>query len=177
MAVAMTAEAMAATDRPVLLVDVDGVISLWGWPDGHPPAGTWTLVDGTAHFLSQEAAHHLQVLRGSFELVWCTGWEERANEHLPGAVGVGPFPYVSFDRATVKHGQHAHWKLSAIDAWTGPDRPVAWVDDALDDAVAAWAAARPGPTHLEHTVPASGLTAAHAGRLEAWAARLRPASA
>jgi len=173
MAVAMGAEAGAATDRPVLLVDVDGVISLWGWPEGHPPPGAWALVDGVAHFLSHEAAHHLQVLCRRFELVWCTGWEERANEHLPGAVGLGPFPYVSFDRATVKHSQHAHWKLGAIDAWAGPDRAVAWVDDGLDDAAAAWAAERPGPTHLERTVPASGLTAAHAGRLEAWADGLR----
>ena len=173
MARGMATEAGAATDRPVLLVDVDGVISLWGWPEGHPPAGAWTLVDGIAHFLSQEAAHHLQVLRASFELVWCTGWEERANEHLPGALGLGPFPYLSFDRVKVKDGGHAHWKVAAIDAWTGPDRPVAWVDDGLDDEAVAWAAARPGPTHLEPTVPAEGLTAAHAGRLAAWAAGLR----
>ena len=173
MARGMAAEAGAATDRPVLLVDVDGVISLWGWPEGHPPAGSWTLVDGIAHFLSHEAAHQLQVLCASFDLVWCTGWEERANEHLPGALGLGPFPYVSFDRLTVKASGHAHWKLAGIDAWTGPERPVAWIDDGLDDGAMAWAAARPGPTHLEPTVPAEGLTAAHAGRLAAWAAGLR----
>ncbi len=169
--------AEAATDKPVLLVDVDGVISLWGWPEGHPPAGSWTLVDGSAHFLSQEAAHQLLVLRHHFELVWCTGWEERANEHLPGALGLGPFPYVSFDRVRVKDGRHAHWKLAAIDAWAGTERPVAWVDDGLDSSTAAWAAARPGPTHLEATAPACGLTAAHAGRLAAWAEGLRAAGA
>lgn len=164
-----------ATGLPTLLVDVDGVISLWGWPEGHPPAGSWTLVDGIAHFLSQEAAHHLQVLRTSFELMWCTGWEERANEHLPGALGLGPFPHLSFDRVR-KDSRHAHWKLGAIDAWAGPDRALAWIDDGLDDAAVAWAAERPGPTHLEPTHPASGLTAAHAARLAAWAAGLRDAA-
>ena len=29
------------------------------------------------------AAAHLLALRDEFELVWCTGWEETANEHLP----------------------------------------------------------------------------------------------
>jgi hypothetical protein len=171
MARGMAAEAGAATDRPVLLVDVDGVISLWGWPEGHPPAGSWTLVDGVAHFLSTEAAHELRSLRELFDLVWCTGWEERANDHFPGALELGPFPHLSFDGVR-KDGGRSHWKLAAIDAWAGPERPLAWVDDAHDDATAAWAAARPGPTHLERTVPASGLTAAHAARLAAWAAGL-----
>ena len=167
------APARMAHDVPVLLVDVDGVISLWGWPEGHPPAGRWTLVDGTSHFLSLEAARELQVLRRHFELVWCTGWEDRANEHLPSALGLGPFAHLSFDREVVKERQHAHWKLGAIEAWAGPDRPLAWVDDGLDEAARAWAAARRGPTHLEPTVPASGLTAAHAARLAAWAGGLQ----
>jgi hypothetical protein len=171
--------AMAPTgqdsDVPLLLVDVDGVISLWGWPEGRPPAGTWVLVDGIAHFLSTEAAQVLRSLRGQFAFVWCTGWEERANEHLPGALGLGPFPHLSFDRVR-KDSRHAHWKLGAIDAWAGPHRPVAWVDDGLDAAARAWAAERPGPTHLEPTHPASGLTAAHARRLAAWAAGLRAAA-
>jgi hypothetical protein len=158
--------------RPLLLVDVDGVISLWGWPAAAPPAGTWALIDGIAHYLSVEAAQCLRVLRGSFELVWCTGWEDRANEHLPQAVGLGPFPHLSFEAVRGVVGSHAHWKLAAIDAWAGPDRALAWVDDAFNDASEAWAASRPGPTHLERTHPATGLTAEGAGRLQAFATAL-----
>ena len=123
--------------KPLLLVDVDGVISLFGLSSSSRPAGTWTLVDGIPHLLSTTAARHLLDLGGPFELVWCTGWEEKANEVLPAALGLpGPLPYLSFDRNPGRG--HGHWKLAAIDAHAGPDRPLAWIDDAHDDACAAW---------------------------------------
>lgn len=161
--------ASAQTERPLLLIDVDGVISLWGWPGPAPP-GAWALVDGIGHFLSARAARRLRELGDCFELVWCTGWEERANEHLPFLVGLGPLPHLAFDRTPT--GAYAHWKLAAIDLHAGPDRPVAWVDDALDVECHAWAAARPGPTLLVTTSPAEGFTASQAAQLQAWAAAL-----
>ncbi len=157
---------------PALLVDVDGVLSLWGWEVGSPPPGTWTNVQGITHFLSTEAAEALRGLAPAFAPIWCTGWEERANEHLPHLVGLGPWPYLSFDRAMGGARSHGHWKLAAIDAALGPDRPLAWVDDDLGPVVEAWAAARPGPTLLVDTVPAVGMTHAHARELRAWAAAL-----
>jgi hypothetical protein len=60
--------------------------------------------------------------------------------------------------------------VRAIDAYAGPDRPVAWVDDAHDERCRAWAAKRPGPTLLVTTDPAIGLTQEQAAQLEAWAA-------
>ena len=71
--------------KPMLLVDVDGVISLFGFTSSERPAGTWMIVDGSPHLISAAAAEHLQALGADFELVWCTGWEEKANEYLPGA--------------------------------------------------------------------------------------------
>ena len=41
----------------------------------------------------------------------------------------------------------AHWKLEALDEYAG-DRPLAWIDDSLDESCHAWAAARPAPTLL-----------------------------
>ena len=38
--------------KPLLLVDVDGVISLFGFPQHARPAGRFEMVDGIAHFLS-----------------------------------------------------------------------------------------------------------------------------
>src|ERR1700761_3194764 len=46
-------------NRPLLLVDVDGVISLFGFDPARPPDGNFQIVDGIAHFLSAEAARHL----------------------------------------------------------------------------------------------------------------------
>lgn len=153
-------------------MDIDGVISLWGWPADPPPEGVWTLLDGVAHVLSAGAARRLAALADAFDLVWCSGWEERADEHLPGLVGLGPLPHLSFDRHLAGAASHAHWKLAAVDAHAGPDRPLAWVDDAFDAACDTWAAERPGPTLLVRTDPAVGFTGAQAAALRAWAERL-----
>ena len=63
---------------------------------------------------------------------------------------------------------NAHWKLAAIDAHAG-DRPLAWIDDALDERCERWAADRAAPTLLVRTDPAVGLTAGHVEDLVAWA--------
>src|SRR5204863_167438 len=65
--------------RPLLFVDIDGVISLFGFTRETTPEGTWTQVDGIAHLLSATAARHLHALADCYELVWCSGWEEKAN--------------------------------------------------------------------------------------------------
>jgi hypothetical protein len=160
--------------KPLLLVDVDGVISLFGFPSDERPPGRWASVDGMPHLLSAEAARHLLALTARYEPVWCTGWEDRANEHLPHALGLGPWPHLSFDHATGPgHTTAGHWKLTAIDAHAGPDRPLAWIDDAFNDACHTWAAARPGPTLLVETDPTQGMTEDHRARLDEWAAHLR----
>lgn len=151
---------------------------------GHP-AGTWVTVDGIVHFLSEQAGRHLLVLAEHFELVWCSGWEEKANEYLPRALGIpGPLPYLTFgphrappsasraptagDQAAPDGGVRRHWKLDAIDAWAGQDRPLGWLDDAFDDSCHPWAARRPGPTLLVATEPESGLTDRERDALLGW---------
>jgi hypothetical protein len=164
---------MPAPLLPTLLIDVDGVLSLFGFDPADPPSGCPANVDGTPHWLSTGAGACLARLAQTFACVWCTGWEDRAEDHLPRLLGLpGGWPHLSFDRTPNAHG---HWKLAAIDAYTGPDRAVAWIDDAHDDRCRAWAAARPGPTLLVATHPAVGLTGAHVTTLEAWAAALTTA--
>ncbi len=161
-------------DKPLLLIDIDGVISLFGFDPARPPAGTFVTVEGIPHFLSGSAGGHLRRLAGAFELAWCSGWEEKANEHLPAVLELpGHLPHLRFDD---RPATTAHWKLAAIDAFAGSERPVAWIDDAHDAATAAWAAARPGPTLLVATDPSTGMTDAHVATLLAWAAA-RPAPA
>jgi hypothetical protein len=157
--------------KPLLLVDVDGVISLFGFPPNARPAGRFEMVDGIAHFLSATAGEHLRLLADAFEPVWCTGWEEKANEYLPHTLGLaGPWPYLSFERAAgPARTTQGHWKLAAIDAHCGA-RPLAWIDDAHGAACEAWAAGREAPTLLVTTEPAVGLTDPQVRRLLAWAA-------
>lgn len=156
--------------KPLLFVDIDGVVSLFGFASDTRPAGTWQNVDGVVHFLSAEAGRHLQALRADYELVWCSGWEEKCNEYLPVALGLpNPLPFLVFERNPGTG--RAHWKLAAIEAHAG-DRPLAWIDDAFNDACHEWARERGAPTLLVETSPVTGLTAVESGRLSSWARRL-----
>jgi len=159
---------MQIREKPLLLVDIDGVLSIWGFDSNSRPEGAWAQVDGIAHFLSARAAVNLQGLQASFELAWCSGWEDRANDHLPHLIGVGPLPHLSFDPASTA----GHWKLEAIDAYAGPQRPLAWIDDDFSPACHAWAAQRTGPTLLQDSDPAIGLDDGVARELRSWAERL-----
>jgi hypothetical protein len=157
------------TTRPILFVDVDGVISLFGFtPDVHKLPGPLHWIDGVAHCIPDSIGGRLSRLAGDFDLVWATGWEERANEHLPFLLGL-PFrelPCLVFDGRAVFGS--AHWKLDAIDEYAG-DRPAAWIDDNIDDACRRWAAGRGAPTLVVQTLSAVGLTDEHVDELLDWA--------
>jgi hypothetical protein len=161
----------SCTAPPLLLIDVDGVVSLFGFTH-LPPAGLQPIaVDGVPHLLSDQAGPLLVRLSATFECVWCTGWEERAEEHLPRLLGLpGGWPHLSFE--TAAEAPPRHWKLGAIESHAGPDRPLAWVDDAFDETCHAWAAERAAPTLLVPTEPATGLREQHVTLLEEWVRRL-----
>lgn len=159
--------------KPLLFVDIDGVISLWGFDSNDRPAGAFHNVDGVIHFLSSGAGIHLLALADGFELVWCSGWEEKADEHLPHLLGLpAALPFLRFPRA--ERGSqvtHGHWKLESIGTFAA-GRPLAWIDDALSPACHEWATARAEPTLLVQTAPEHGLTAREAQLLEDWARAL-----
>ncbi len=164
-----------AAEKPLLMVDIDGVISLfWGRRSGaaeQAPAGSFHSIEGIPHFLSSTAAAHLLELETLFDLVWASGWEEKAEEHLPHLLGLpAQLPFLRFARSPGT--SNAHWKLDAIDAYAGA-RALAWVDDALTGECERWAAARAAPTLLVRTAPEHGLTAREAHLLTEWALALR----
>jgi len=156
------------TAAPLLLIDVDGVISLFGFDQTEPPDGRFVVVDGIPHLLSATAGQRLARLAEVYECVWCTGWEDRAEEHLPRLLGLpGGWAHLTF---VTEPGAELHWKLKAIEAHAGPDRPVAWIDDDHDPSCERWANRRPGPTLLVPTDPAVGLTDEHVATLLQWGA-------
>jgi hypothetical protein len=157
-----------ATERPVLAVDVDGVISLFGFegPLEEVP-GRFHLIDGIAHCISDTAARELRRLADAYELIWATGWEERANDHLPALLGLpGELPCLRFD-GRARFGT-AHWKIEALDEYAG-ERPLAWIDDSLDASCYEWGEKRAAPTLLVPTESDVGLTEAHTEALLSWA--------
>ena len=159
-----------SSGKPLLLVDIDGVISLFGFDGAVRPEGSFHTIDGIPHFLSATAGEHLHTLSADFELAWCSGWEEKANDYLPLLLGLpGPLPFLSFDRSPGR--ANAHWKLTAIERFAEA-RALAWVDDSFDDSCHVWAEARPAPTLLLATEPARGLTEADVQQLGGWARAL-----
>jgi len=155
-------------EKPILALDVDGTISLFGF-DGplDDVPGRFHLIDGVAHCIPEEAGPRIQRLADHFELIWATGWEERANDRLPLILGLErELPALTFD-GRARFGT-AHWKLEALDDYAG-NRPLAWVDDSLDESCHAWAAARAAPTLLVPCESAVGITDAHVEAMIAWA--------
>jgi hypothetical protein len=156
--------------RPILAVDVDGVISLFGAEE--KPDRSFTkleLVDGVPHLISLPAGDRLRRLSACFELVWASGWEDKANFYLPSLLGLPELPHVSFD-GTVSTGA-AHWKLGPLDEY-GQGRPLAWIDDNFDQSCYEWAERREQPTLLVLTETHLGLEEAHVTALESWAAEI-----
>jgi hypothetical protein len=144
-------------------VDVDGVISLFGFDPDAPHPGEFHSIDGILHCIGSEAGARLARLADRFELVWATGWEEKANEYLPHLLQMpSKLPVLTFDGRAV-FGT-AHWKLEAIGEYAG-DRPAAWLDDSLDKRCTRWAEKRSAPTLLVETDPAVGITDADVERL------------
>jgi hypothetical protein len=171
-------------DRPLLLVDIDGVISLFGGggagigggiDSSARPDGVFHSIDGIPHFLSRGAAAHLLALANDYDLVWASGWEEKAEEYLPRLLGLpAGLPFLRFERMTGTppsrgiRSNNAHWKLAAIEAHAG-SQALAWIDDAFNPACHAWAEQRTAPTLLVQTQPEQGLTTSEADQLAQWA--------
>ena len=156
--------------KPMLAVDVDGVISLFGFDE--PPdreVARFELIYGMMHCISLAAGARLLRLSDHYDLVWATGWEDKANDYLPNLLGLAELPYLTFDGAA-RFGS-AHWKLGPLDSYAG-DRALAWIDDSFDESCLEWAQNRSAPTLLVPTESPFGLEEAQTEALESWARQL-----
>jgi hypothetical protein len=156
--------------RPILAVDVDGVISLFGFDE--PPdrrLARFELIDGMVHCISVAAGERLRRLAELYDLVWATGWEERANDSLCPLLALPELPCLRFEGAA-RFGS-AHWKLAPLDEYAG-GRALAWIDDSFDESCYEWARVRQRGGEATLLVPTDaplGLEEAHVGALTAWA--------
>ena len=164
------ASTLAAVEptKPVLALDVDGTISLFGFEsDLSEVPGRFHLIDGVAHCIPDDAGGRVRRLAERFEVMWATGWEERANDVLPTILGLPEaLPVLTFG-GRAEFGS-AHWKLEALGEYAR-DRPLAWVDDSLDESCHVWASQRSAPTLLVPCLPDRGLEEAHVEALLDWA--------
>jgi hypothetical protein len=154
--------------RPLLLLDVDGVLSPYGTP--LPPAGY------TEHHLFPgeepvrvNPAHGAWITETSavLDIAWATGWNDEANELLAPLLHIARLPVIAMPPAPF----HPSEKVPLIAAYAG-QRPAAWIDDLHTPEARNWAATRTSPTLLITADPAIGLVRESIDRLLAWAGAL-----
>jgi HAD domain in Swiss Army Knife RNA repair proteins len=157
-----------ADPRPVLLVDVDGVLNPWeaeGCPDGYQE---YDFYPAERVLLSPGHGELLTSLAPAYELVWATAWEHRANRLIGPVLALPELPVIEFPLS----GRDLFFrKLPAVIDAVG-DRPCAWIDDAHQPDHYAWARQRAAPTLLIDIDPSVGLTRDVIATLRAWAAGL-----
>lgn len=177
--------------RPLLLLDVDGVLNAFGaWAlvdDSLPmrrdnvraPDGWHSRrVDGYHLLLNPEHAAWVAMLSERFDMVWATMWQDRAPAALAPEIGFGAdWPYIDFRHhqgygTTQRTGLGVGgYKFPGVVATIG-DRPMVWIDDDLEPAIYEWAAQRDSdgiPTLLVQPSPAEGWTRAELDAVIAFA--------
>jgi hypothetical protein len=157
--------------RPLLLVDVDGVVCPYADELVDPAASGLekARVGYSEVWLSRDIAGHLQALGELFQIVWCTAWEVHAAEYLGPFLGLPALPVIHFDEPIM---EECHWNWPAIDAFV-EDRSFAWIDDEIGRDDLARARARAIPTLLVSVEGTHGLDDIHVEQLERFAESLR----
>lgn len=165
--------------KPLLLLDVDGVLAPFGATptEGYP--GYIYNEDYRIH-VSDANKERLATLTKHFDIHWCTAWGEDANDVISPLHDLPTYPVVSLGSVATDiggfvqfHSTDTHWKASAIAAYV-EDRPYAFVDDDIDDRGVQYAMERDKkvPTLWLPVRCQIGLTDYHVGRLVKFSSRV-----
>ena len=128
--------------KPLLLLDVDGVLAPLATSSGKRPEGYQTHRMRPSGFnrpgqkplrvwLNPQHGEWLLELTDLYELTWCTTWEHEANVWIAPHLGLPELPVVEFGKALPRPDARVHWKTATIVEYAA-GRPFVWVDDELD---------------------------------------------
>lgn len=169
--------------RPLLLIDVDGVLNTLHHP---PKLRTYdvhrvTASDGLEFDVQfrKELPEWLDRLTDHFVPVWCTMWDHEANLLLAPLLGLPDLPVVPCHENAMNHMwsdkiRTLHHKIDPILDHVD-NRAFAWIDDEIGDHDHAWAAERDdevAPTLLMWIDQRMGLLEHHVNKLIDWAKKI-----
>ncbi len=146
--------------RPLLFLDVDGVLALRGHAEDGFAEHEVRSSHGDVHtvLLNPQHGRWINALAKRFEIVWATGWEHDAPRLLGPLLDIPRFPVVEFDERPSIRTRFS--KVEEIASWAG-ERRAAWVDDYFEPEALSWAASRPWPTLLVQPIATRGLERRH----------------
>ncbi|WP_324652678.1 HAD domain-containing protein [Georgenia sp. H159] len=152
-------------DRPLLMLDVDGVLNPYG--ASHPPSSY-----ADHHMFPGEEPvrvnpeHGVWITKASsvLDVAWASSWNDDANTLLVPLLQMAPLLVVRMPPPPFEPKE----KVPAIAAYA-QQRPVAWIDDLHTPEAHRWATGRGVPTLLITIDPAIGLTRDSIDRVIAWA--------
>lgn len=159
--------------RPVLLVDIDGVLNIYGvdeCPEGFSEVELFPGDDEPAR-LCQIHGEWICELSKHFDVAWASAWGFDAHRLLGPILGLDPFPFVPMPDIPFPPAA----KVPAIESFVG-ERPAAWLDDVMTPEARAWARGRTPATILVEVNHRTGLERGHVDTLLAWVAQLRESS-
>ena len=123
--------------RPVLLLDIDGVINVFQCSSARevevaPYLPALKLLPGLEDWL--------QRLDQAYHLVWCSTWGSLVNRDAAQAWGLAPRPLIE---PTPEEAPLREWKARAVERTVGEwPGAVAWVEDGFTPEARAWATSR-----------------------------------
>ncbi|MFF3015121.1 hypothetical protein [Streptomyces sp. NPDC057939] len=173
------------TERPLLLLDVDGPLnpfrspfaSLRGYTSHRMRPDVWLSYRDPESRAARRGArvrlhpsHGAQLLGLPFEIVWATAWTHQANTMISPHIGLPTdLRVVEWPELFARDPEGLSWKTRALTEWAA-GRPFAWVDDMITPRDRAWVAAHhPAPALLLKVLPRHGLRSRDFTALTRWA--------